>query len=106
MDSANQEANASPPEDELMQLQIKVAQRADQISPKVRTSAAGPVRSYQTARIGGAYSVPGKAPPSSRIFWPVMKPAFAPHKNAQARPNSSGSPNRPAGLSLARSTMT
>lgn len=38
MDSANQEANASPPEDELMQLQIKVAQRADQISPKVRTT--------------------------------------------------------------------
>ena len=49
------------------------------------------------------HSVPGNAPPSSRMFWPVMKPALAPHRNAQARPNSSGSPKRPAGLSLARS---
>ena len=32
-----------------------------------------------------------------------MKPALAPHRKAQARPNSSGSPKRPAGLSLARS---
>ncbi|PSO21062.1 hypothetical protein C7G42_05110 [Bradyrhizobium sp. MOS003] len=31
-----------------------------------------------------AYSVPGKAPPSSRMFWPVMKPALAPHRKAQA----------------------
>jgi hypothetical protein len=30
------------------------------------------------------YSVPGNAPPSSRMFWPVMKPALAPHRNAQA----------------------
>ena len=37
------------------------------------------------------------------MFWPVMKPALAPHRNAQASPNSSGSPKRPAGLSFARS---
>ncbi|RTM10288.1 MAG: hypothetical protein EKK33_24695 [Bradyrhizobiaceae bacterium] len=30
------------------------------------------------------YSVPGNAPPSSRMFWPVMKPALAPHRKAQA----------------------
>jgi hypothetical protein len=35
MDSANQEAIFPLPEDELTQLQLKVAQRADQISPKV-----------------------------------------------------------------------
>ena len=35
------------------------------------------------------------------MFCPVMKPALAPHRNAQARPNSSGSPKRPAGLSFA-----
>src|SRR3954464_7539384 len=28
------------------------------------------------------HSVPGKAPPSSRMFCPVMKPALAPHRNA------------------------
>src|SRR4029079_18474410 len=51
------------------------------------------------------HSVPGNAPPSSRMFWPVMKPALALHRNAQASPNSSGSPKRPAGLSLARSAI-
>ena len=50
-------------------------------------------------------SVPGNAPPSSRMFCPVMKPALAPHRNAQARPNSSGSPTRPAGLFLPRSAI-
>src|SRR5215472_16972419 len=49
------------------------------------------------------YSVPGKAPPSSRMFCPVMKPALAPHRNAQNSPNSSGSPKRPDGFCLARS---
>src|SRR5882762_4371424 len=38
-------------------------------SPKVSTSGAAPVRSYQTAFI---HSVPGNAPPSSRMFCPVM----------------------------------
>src|SRR3984957_7239025 len=52
------------------------------------------------------HSVPGNAPPSSRMFWPVMKPALAPQRNAQAWPNSSGSPKRPAGLSFARSAIT
>jgi hypothetical protein len=32
----------------------------------------------------GFHSVPGNAPPSSRMFWPVMKPALAPHRKAQA----------------------
>src|SRR5215471_8700035 len=49
------------------------------------------------------YSVPGKAPPSSRMFCPVMKPALAPHRKAQNSPNSSGSPKRPEGFCLARS---
>src|SRR5258708_23924816 len=35
-----------------------------------------------------------------------MKPDLALHRNAQASPNSSGSPKRPAGLSLARSAST
>ena len=52
------------------------------------------------------HSVPGNAPPSSRMFWPVMKPDLAPHRKAQACPNSSGSPKRPAGLSLARSASS
>ena len=30
------------------------------------------------------HSVPGNAPPSSRMFCPVMKPALAPHRKAQA----------------------
>ena len=33
---------------------------------------------------GCFHSVPGNAPPSSRMFWPVMNPALAPHRNAQA----------------------
>src|SRR5258707_7961951 len=57
---------------------------------------------HQTAFI---QSVPGNAPPSIRMFCPVMKPAFAPQRNAQARPNSSGSPTRPAGLVLPRSAI-
>ena len=35
-----------------------------------------------------------------------MKPDLALHRNAQASPNSSGVPKRPAGLSLARSAST
>ncbi|MGY4448250.1 hypothetical protein ACVWZR_002910 [Bradyrhizobium sp. i1.3.1] len=31
-----------------------------------------------------SHSVPGKAPPSSKMFWPVMKPALAPQRKAQA----------------------
>ena len=37
-DSDQQEANPALPEDELTQLQLKVAQRADQISQKVRST--------------------------------------------------------------------
>src|SRR5205823_1385930 len=51
----------------------------------------------------GLHSVPGNAPPSSRMFCPVMKPALSAQRKAQARPNSSGSPKRPAGFSLVRS---
>src|SRR5215475_475327 len=40
------------------------------------------------------------------MFWPVMKPALSAHRKAQASPNSSAVPNRPAGLSLARSFRT
>src|SRR5437588_4333871 len=40
------------------------------------------------------------------MFWPVMKPDLALHRKAQASPNSSGVPKRPAGLSLARSAST
>src|SRR6516164_1426057 len=39
-----------------------------------------------------------KAPPSSKRFWPTMKPDEAAHKKAQASPNSAGSPTRPVGL--------
>src|SRR5215468_8776451 len=38
------------------------------------------------------------APPSSNRFWPTMKPDEAAHKNAQASPNSAGSPTRPVGF--------
>ena len=36
------------------------------------------------------------APPSSSRFCPTMKLIFAEHRNAQASPNSAGSPARPA----------
>jgi len=39
-----------------------------------------------------------KLPPSMTRFCPTMKPACAPQRKAQAWPNSSGSPTRPAGL--------
>src|SRR6195256_4201361 len=78
-------------------------QSRDAVAELIDNPGAAPRRSYQTAF---TYSVPGNAPPSSRMFCPVMKPALAPQRNAQARPNSSGSPNRPAGLSFARSART
>ncbi len=43
-------------------------------------------------------NVPGNAPPSIRMFWPVMNPAFALARKAQSAPNSAGSPRRWAGL--------
>src|SRR5262245_7816325 len=54
---------------------------------------------------GRSHSVPGNAPPSSKIFCPVMKPDLSAQRNAQARPNSSGSPKRPAGFCLVRSAI-
>src|SRR4030081_3509560 len=38
------------------------------------------------------------APPSSRRFWPTIKPDEAAHRKAQASPNSLGSPTRPVGF--------
>lgn len=32
------------------------------------------------------------APPSSKMFCPMMKPAYCEHRKAQAAPNSSGVP--------------
>ena len=43
-----------------------------------------------------------KEPPSSRRFWPTMKPAEALHRKAQASPNSAGSPTRPVGFDWPR----
>ena len=45
----------------------------------------------------GIHNVPEYAPPSISRFWPVMYPACWLHRNAQAAPNSAGSPKRPAG---------
>ena len=41
---------------------------------------------------------PGKMPPSSRMFCPVMKPACVEHRNAQVAPNSSACRSRRAGI--------
>src|SRR5690606_6419674 len=54
-----------------------------------------------TARAGRVQNDPGKSPPSMRRFCPVMKPALAEHRKAQAAPNSSAVPRRPAGISRA-----
>ena len=35
------------------------------------------------------YRVLLKAPPSSKTFWPTMKPTWLEHRKAQAAPNSS-----------------
>src|ERR1700745_1191942 len=43
-----------------------------------------------------------KEPPSSKRFWPTMKPDEAAHKKAHASPNSAGSPTRPGGLDWPR----
>jgi hypothetical protein len=43
-----------------------------------------------------------KMPPSSRIFCPVMKPAWVEHRNAQVAPNSSAWPSRRAGIAARR----
>src|SRR5713101_3392455 len=48
---------------------------------------------------------PGNAPPSIRIFWPVMYPAWAEHRKAHAAPNSSGLPKRLAGTIAMRSAL-
>ena len=40
--------------------------------------------SFEIAFVPDFQSVPGNAPPSSRMFCPVMKPALAPQRNAQA----------------------
>ena len=48
------------------------------------------------------YRVELTAPPSISRFWPMMKPASALQRNAQARPNSSAVPKRPAGTSAMR----
>ena len=45
-----------------------------------------------------AQNAPGKMPPSISRFCPVMKPACAEHRNAQAAPNSSAWPSRLAGI--------
>ena len=44
-----------------------------------------------------------KVPPSRIRLCPTMNPIFAEHRNAQASPNSAGSPTRPAGEFFARS---
>ena len=54
-------------------------------------------------------NAPAKAPPSMRMFCPVMKPAWALARKAQSAPNSAGSPNCPTGIcafELARATST
>ena len=53
-----------------------------------------------------AYSRPGKPPPSSRMFCPVMKPACWEQRNATTAPNSAGVPKRPAGTAAVRSAST
>ena len=46
----------------------------------------------------GIQNAPGKAPPSRSKFCPVMYPAWAEQRKAQAAPNSAGSPKRRAGI--------
>lgn len=46
----------------------------------------------------GIQNAPGKAPPSRSRFCPVMYPAWAEQRKAQAAPNSAGSPKRRAGI--------
>src|SRR5262249_39511884 len=50
-------------------------------------------------------NAPGNWPPSISTFWPVIKPAWAEHRNAQATPNSSGVPKRLAGTDAARAAV-
>src|SRR4029079_5132866 len=51
------------------------------------------------------HNVPGYKPPSMSRFCPVMKPACAEHRKAQAAPNSSGVPKRFAGTVAMRSFL-
>ena len=57
---------------------------------------------WRRARTAGSHIDRLTAPPSISRFWPTMKPASALHRNAQALPNSSGVPKRPAGTSARR----
>lgn len=50
----------------------------------VRDGAACGVVAAGSSTTGTSYIVPGNAPPSSKMFWPVMKPALALHSQAQA----------------------
>src|SRR5262249_34975123 len=56
-------------------------------------------------RTSAVQNAPGNWPPSISKFWPVIKPAWAEHRNAQAAPNSSGVPKRFAGTEAARAAV-
>ena len=71
--------------------------QGDTASSSRRDAKAGVTPAFLFAPRDVRQNAPGKAPPSIRMFWPVMKPAWAEHRKAQVAPNSPVSPKRFAG---------